>query len=214
MKSSLVGTLIFIIVFACFATGIVVYPHLPAVLFSHWDAAGQANGTMSKFWGVFLLPIITLVFAGVWAFLPRLDPLAPNFKGFRYVYDFFFLIVVAFFAYVYALTLGANLGWQFNMTTMILPALAILIFILGALMPRLKRNWFIGIRTPWTISSDTVWDKTHKLGSTLFEVAALFILAGTFVPPRVSFWFIIIPILAAALISTVYSYILFRREKK
>lgn len=57
---------------------------------------------------------------------------------------------------------------------MLLPAAAMFVFVLGALLPHTERNWFMGIRTPWTISNDIVWNKTHKLGSRLFEIAALF----------------------------------------
>ena len=213
MNPKFVGSLLIIIVLACFITGTIVYPNLPAVLISHWDAAGRANGTMGKFWGVFLLPLMMLVFVGLWALLPRIDPIARGFKGFRYVYDFFWFLIISFLAYVYALSLGINLGWRVNMSTAIIPALAILMFCLGALMPYLKRNWFVGIRTPWTISSDTVWNKTHKLGSRLFEIAGILILAGAFTSPRISLWFILVPIIAAAFISIVYSYIFFKREK-
>ncbi|MFA6278717.1 MAG: SdpI family protein [Candidatus Paceibacterota bacterium] len=214
MSPRFVGTLLLIIILACIATGVIVYPNLSATLISHWDAAGRANGTMGKFWGTFLLPLMMLAFSGLWSFLPRIDPIAPGFKSFRYVYDFFFFLLIAFLAYVYALSLGANLGWQFNMLTMTLPALALFILILGALMPYMKRNWFIGIRTPWTISDDIVWDKTHRLGGTLFEVAALFIFAGIFVSPKVATWFILIPIIAATLISIIYSYVIFARIKR
>lgn len=213
MNPRFVGTLLLILVLACFATGVIVYPHLPALLVSHWDAAGQANGTMGKFWGTFLLPLIMLAFVGLWALLPRIDPIAPGFQGFRPVYDFFFFLIAAFLAYVYALTLGANLGWQSAMPRMLLPALAVFIFILGALLPYVKRNWFVGIRTPWTISSDIVWEKTHKLGSRLFEVAGLCILVAAFVPRTAALWLIIAPLVTATLISVIYSYVLYKNAK-
>ncbi len=202
-----------VILLACVATGALVYPTLPAMVASHWGAGGQVNGTMSKLWGVALLPIIMLVCIILWAVVPKIDPLAPSMKGFRYVYDFIFFLIVAFFAYVYALTLLANLGIHFNMTTALLPALAALIAILGALLPRLKRNWFVGIRTPWTISSDRVWNKTHLLGRTLFEVAALCILAAAFTPPPLALALSIIPLLAAVIICVAYSYIVFRQQR-
>jgi uncharacterized membrane protein len=214
MTPKFVGAMLFIITFACLITGFLVYPALPSQMISHWNAAGRANGMMGKFWGVFLLPIMMLVFIGLWTILPRIDPIARGFKGFRYVYDFIWFLIVSFIAYVYALTLGANLGWQFNMSTAIMPALAVLIFCVGVLLPYVKRNWFIGIRTPWTISSDMVWNKTHKLGSKLFEVAGACILIGSFTSPRIALWLIIVPIIAAALISVVYSYVLFRREER
>ena len=214
MTPKFIGAMLFVITFACLVTGVLVYPALSIQMISHWNAAGHANGMIGKFWGVFLLPIVMLVFVGLWAILPRIDPIARGFKGFRYAYDFLWFLIIAFLAYVYALSLGANLGWQFNMSTAIMPMLAVLIFCLGALMPSLKRNWFVGIRTPWTISSDAVWNKTHRLGGVLFEIAGVFILVGSFVSPRIALWLIVIPILAAALVSAIYSYVLFKREKR
>src|ERR1700722_9188481 len=121
MTPRFVGTLLFIILLGCIITGAVVYPQLPAVFVSHWNGAGQANGTMNKFWGVVILPLVMLILIGVWALLPRIDPIAPGFKGFRKVYDFLFFLIIAFLAYTYALTLGINLGLQIQMLPMILP---------------------------------------------------------------------------------------------
>ncbi len=217
MNPRFVGTLMFVIIIACLVAGAVVYPYLPATFVSHWGIHGEANGTMDRSWGVLAIPIIMLVLVGLWALLPRIDPIAPGFKGFRYVYDFIFFLIISFFAYAYALMLGINAGLRFNMLAMILPALAALIFILGVLLPYLKRNWFVGIRTPWTISSDAVWEKTQRLGGALFEVVALFIMVAAFTTTRaVILWLIVVPSLLAAVISVVYSYFLYhgsRQEK-
>lgn len=90
MNSRFVGTLLFIMVLACVVTGAIVYPELPGVFVSHWGVAGNPNGTMNKFWAVSILPVIMLILVGIWALLPHIDPIAPGFKGFRKVYDFFF----------------------------------------------------------------------------------------------------------------------------
>ena len=66
------------------------------------------------------------------------------------------------------------------MTKFIIPAFAVLLFYIGILIKHAKRNWFIGIRTPWTLSSDKVWDKTHALGGKLFQVSAVITLGGIF----------------------------------
>lgn len=203
-----------VIILACFVTGMIMYSSLPTMFVSHWNAQGVANGTMGKFWGVFIMPIIMLLLMGLWLLLPRVDPVAPEFKGFRYVYDFIFFLVIAFIAYVYAIMLGINGGLHLDLLQMILPALAAFMFILGALLPHLKRNWFVGIRTPWTISNDVVWRKTHRLGSVLFEAAAGFILAAAYLPRAATIWFILVPVLSAALISVVYSYFLYRKHER
>lgn len=214
MTPRFVGGLMFIVIAACFITGILVYPVLPLNAVSHWNAAGQANGSMSRAWAAFLLPALMLALFCVWSWLPRIDPIHTGYKGFRYIYDFFWFLIIAFLAYVYALSLGANLGWQFNFAQALMPALAFLIFILGSLMPYVKRNWFFGIRTPWTLSSDRVWDKTHKFGGRLFQFAGLIIGASSLSSGRTSAWFIVWPLVLAGLASIIYSYGIFRKGQQ
>ncbi len=199
-----------IIIAACVITGILVYPALPSMLISHWNAAGQPNGSMSRAIGVFVLPVIMLVLFGLWAILPPLDPLQ-GIKRFRYIYDFFFFILIAFFAYIYALMLGVNIGWHINFLATLIPALALLFFILGSLLPYVKRNWYFGIRTPWTLSSDVVWGKTQEFGGHLIQVAAIITLLGLFASPALGVWFIALPIILAGLASIIYSYIIYTR---
>lgn len=198
---------------ACFIAGAIAYPLLPSAALSHWNAAGQADGTMPAFLAAFLMPAIMLVLWGVWALLPRIDPIAPGFKGFRHVYDFFWILVSAFLAYVYALTLMENLVRGFDLIIALAPALAALFFMIGSLLPLMKRNWFVGIRTPWSLSSDAVWDRTHRVGGKLFELAGIIILFG-YLYPHHAVWLIVLPTITAALVSVTYSYFLFAREKK
>jgi len=209
MNPRVVGAMLLVMVAACFTTGAIVYPILPSHFVSHWNAGGQANGTISAFAGAFLLPLIMLAAVIFWAILPFIDPIAPGFKGFRYVYDFIIFLMIAFMAYIYALTLGANLGWRLAMPTLILLPLAAFMFILGALLPYIKRNWFVGIRTPWTISNDIAWNKTHRFGRVLFEISAAFILIAAFVPKTLTLWFIFVPLIGATLAIFIYSYFVY-----
>jgi uncharacterized membrane protein len=153
--------------------------------------------------GLFLLYII----------VPKIDPLKNNIKSFIGYYNAFWAAVFAFMLYIFALTLVCNIGWQFNFTMAIIPAMAILWFLIGAFLEKLKRNWFIGIRTPWTLSNDIVWDKTHKLGGKLFKAAGVIALAGLFIKGPTSFLFIIAPVIAFAIITVVYSYIAYKKLK-
>ena len=200
---------------AAFITGIVAYPALPLVAASHWDIQGTANGYLPRFWAAFLMPLMMAIVATFWAVLPAIDPLAKGFRGFRYVYDFFIIILMAFLAYVYAFSLGVNLGWQVNLSYIILPALGVLMFVLGALLPLVARNWFFGIRTPWSLSSDANWDATHRFASRLFELAGFVTLASFFVFPTVKYGFLasVFSIVGAAVASVIYSYIFSRHER-
>lgn len=109
------------------------------------------------------------------------------------------------------LTVFWNLGFRFSMNKMMMPAMGILFFYMGILVEHAKRNWFVGIRTPWTLSSGKVWDATHKLGGKLFKAAGIVAFLGIFFQ-KYTFWFVMIPIAFVVGFTPVYSYAEFRRE--
>jgi uncharacterized membrane protein len=147
--------------------------------------------------------------------IPGIDPLKANIAQFRDVFDLFITLIVAFMLYLYALTLRWNLGYtDFGMSKAMLPAMGILFFFIGYMLRKAKRNFFIGIRTPWTLSSDRVWDETHRLGSVLFMVSGALAFLGSFFGGMIAFWFLFVPLTGSALITVVYSYLLYQRESK
>jgi len=195
-----------------FLVAIILYPQMPNPMASHWDADGQVNGYISTFWGLFLMPLLmTGLFALLMA-IPNIDPLKANIAQFRGIYNVFILLFTGYMLYIYALTLAWNLGYDnFDMTKAILPAMGLLFIFLGVLMGRAKRNFFIGIRTPWTLSSDAVWAKTHSLGSKLFIAAGILTLLAIPLGEN-GIWLFLGLILIAAIIPIVYSYVLWKRE--
>ena len=193
--------------------GIVLYPSMPELMASHWDAAGQVNGYMPKFWGLFLMPIISVIILGLFIAIPTIDPLAKNIKKFRKQFDMFVLLMIMFMLYIYLLTIGWNFGVRFGMTQALAPALALLFYYTGAMVEESKRNWFIGIRTPWTMSSDRVWNVTNRLGGKLMKAAGVVALFGV-VFPDFAFTLILAPVIAFAIFSVVYSYVIFKKQSK
>lgn len=190
--------------------GAIVYPQLPDQMASHWDASGQVNGVMDRFWGVLMMPIALVVLFLLYLAIPRIDPLKQNINAFRSIYDWFWIGLALFMAYIHGLTLIWNLGREFNFIVAMVPALAVLFWLIGWLIKYSHRNWFVGIRTPWTLSSDAIWDATHRLGSKLFMLAGV-ILLGALAFPQLVTWLLLVPVLAATFISVIYSYILYRR---
>jgi len=168
---------------------------------------------MSRFWGVFILPVITTGMLLLFMIFPMIDPLKANIAKFRPIFNLFIVLIILFMTYIWTLTIFWNLGsTNFKMSSAMLPAIGLLFLFLGYLLRKAKRNWFIGIRTPWTLSSDRVWDETHRLGSVLFYVCAILALAGSLFGSY-SFWFVIIPTLSVSLFLIVYSYFAYRREQ-
>lgn len=200
-----------VLIAAAVLAGLLLWNRLPDPMPSHWNAAGEIDGYMSKFWGVFLVPIITIVLVPLFLVIPHIDPLKANIAKFRGIFNWFIVGFVAYMLYVYALTLFAALGTPFNMTTMLVPVVGLLFIGVGFMMAQAKRNFFIGIRTPWTLSSETVWDETHKLGSKLFMLAGALTIVAALLGEN-GIWLIMAAIFIAAIVPIIYSFILWRRE--
>jgi uncharacterized membrane protein len=201
-----------LIVAASFGLGWYLYPQLPEKTASHWNAAGQVNGYMGKLWGTILFPLISLGLWVLFLIIPVIDPKRENIAVFRKYYDRFLVVFFLFLFYIYSLTLIWNLGFHFELVQYLVPGLAVLFYAVGDLVGHALPNWFIGIRTPWTLSSKTVWEKTHRLGGKLFKAAAITSLIGILFP-KIAFWFVVGPILAVALGLVVYSYREYAREQ-
>jgi uncharacterized membrane protein len=146
-------------------------------------------------------------------YLPNIDPLRANVEGFRSVYNKFVVGVSSFFLFLHIMIIVAGIGVAFNPIYLIVPATSLLMFGIGLLLEKTQPNWFMGIRTPWTLSSPTVWEKTHRLGSLLFKLSAGFILIGLLFSPQIAFSILIGSLLTSALVSAIYSYFAYRAEK-
>jgi uncharacterized membrane protein len=195
--------------------GVILWNQLPEQMASHWDANDQVNGYISKFWGVFLIPLIALGMLVLFLVLPNIDPLKANIAQFRESFNLFIVLIVAFMLYTHGLTLAWSLGNQdFRMSAAMLPFLGVLFIAIGWMLRKAKRNFFIGIRTPWTLSSDTVWNKTHQLGSVLFMASGVLSIVGGFFGGMIAFWLMFIPLIGSSLFLVVYSYVLYRGETK
>jgi len=146
-------------------------------------------------------------------FIPRLDPLKENIEKFRKYFDWFIVLVALFLFYIFLLTVFWNFGFKFSMTMALAPAFGILFFYSGILIENTKRNWFIGIRTPWTLSSDAVWAKTHQLGGKLFKISGVIALLGIFFPSY-SIFMVISPVLLSVIYAFIYSYLEYKKEQR
>jgi uncharacterized membrane protein len=201
-----------VIVVLCFAVATWAYPLLPGQVASHWNAAGEVDGYMSKFWGTYLMPIIAAALWPLVVFLPIADPRSQNIDKFRLEYDRMIFGLFLFLAVVFGLTLAWNFGIQYNMSQAIVPAIGVLFIMVGRMVMKSEPNFTAGIRTPWTLSSDTVWRKTHDLGGKLFVGAGVLSLAGLLLPD-LAVWLVLISTFAVVGITIPYSYYLYRQEQ-
>lgn len=215
MSTSNTSIIVLALIAIAVVTGAVLWDKLPEQMASHWNANDEVDGYISRFWGVFLMPLVTLGMFGLFIFLPNIDPLKANIAQFRGIFNLFILFITVFMLYIHGLTLVWSLGYQdFKMSAAMLPILGLLFIFIGYMLRQAKRNFFIGIRTPWTLSSDTVWDKTHQLGSVLFMASGVLSIAGSFFGGTTAFWMLFVPLIGSTLILFVYSYLLYRSETK
>jgi uncharacterized membrane protein len=207
--------LVLIVIAAATLAGLMLWNRLPDPMASHWNVNDQVDGYMPKLWGVFLLPLITLGMFLLFLVFPSIDPLKANIAQFREAFNLFVILIVGFMIYLYGLTLAWNLGYSnFRMSGAMLPAIGLLFVFIGFVMRQAKRNFFIGIRTPWTLSSDTVWDETHRVGAVLFMISGALAFLGGFFGGTAAFWMLFAPIMGSTLFLLVYSYLLYRRETR
>ena len=194
-----------------FIIAIYLYPLMPEKMASHWNIQGEVDAYMSRFWGLFLMPIVSIGLLFLFILIPKIDPLKENIEKFRKYFDGFIVLMIMFLFYIHLLTVFWNIGIRFNMTQLMMPALGILFYYCGILIENAKRNWFIGIRTPWTLSSEVVWDKTHKIGGKLFKIAGMIAFLGIFFP-KYAIFFVIIPVILVAVYTIVYSYFEYQKQ--
>jgi uncharacterized membrane protein len=192
--------------------GLCFYSQMPEVMASHWNAQGVPDGTMGKFWGVFLFPAIIVALTLLFFAIPKIDPLKQNIHSFITYYYGLAYVILLFMTGMYVITLLWNLGNHVDFRMVMPIGLGALFFFIGTILTKVKRNWFVGIRTPWTLSSDTVWEKTHKIGGFLFRICGVVVMLGAFFPNYI-LPFILVPVLGTTAYLILYSYLEFRKEQ-
>jgi len=215
MKTKTTSIIALVMIALALLAGALLWNQLPDQIASHWNIKDQVDGTTSKFWGVFLMPLITLGILLLFLVLPGIDPLKANIAQFRETFNLFIVLIVAFMLYIHGLTLAWSLGFtNFKMSAAMLPFVGLLFIAIGFMLRKSKRNFFIGIRTPWTLSSDHVWEKTHQLGSVLFMISGALTILGGFIGGLTAFWLMFVPLIGSSLFLVIYSYTLYRAETK
>ncbi|MBW2974110.1 SdpI family protein [Candidatus Woesearchaeota archaeon] len=201
--------IIFIILI--FAASVYLYPKMPERMPVHWNSAGEIDGYGGRFAGLFLIPLFLAGIYLLFLFLPKIMVYKENFEKFKGYFYGFKVVFILFFSAIYIAMLLPNFRIIINMVYIMIPSLSVFLFYIGYMLKFAKRNYFIGIRTPWTLASEDVWNKTHRLGSKLFKLSALVMLSSIFFPEQFV-WFIIAPLLSVIVILFVYSYVQYQKE--
>jgi uncharacterized membrane protein len=187
----------------------VFYPRLPETLPSHWNLRGQPDGFVHKPFGPFLGPAMMAGVLLVFMALPAISPRGFRFETFRPVWAILEGSILGLLFLIHALALMQAMGKPVDMNRGVVAGAGILLVILGNFMGKVTRNFFVGIRTPWTLASEEVWLRTHRFGGRLFVLAGLVLVVSAFLGGG---W-IVVPVAvgSAAVLSVVYSYLVYRR---
>ncbi|WP_232702470.1 SdpI family protein [Halobacterium wangiae] len=183
---------------------VLAHPEMPAEMATHWNASGDVDGTMSRELGLALLPVLALGTLGLFYAIPRIDP-REDFESFRFAYDALALATVALVVWVHGLVVLVNLGYEFGILQGLAPAVGAIYVLAGYVTERAEQNWFVGVRTPWTLEDEQVWTETNQLVAQLFKVGGVVAAAGALVP-QYAVALIVGPPVVAVVVSAGYSY--------
>ena len=205
-KTSMLLGLIIIGLF--FIVTVFVYPSLPDPMPSHWNATGEIDGTMALPWGAFLLPIVTLSSWFLFLVTVYISPKGFRLDKFLPVVGILQLATTLFMLGIGVLVLLSAKGYQINAEYFFGPAMGLLLIVLGNYMSKLRKNFFMGIKTPWTLASDEVWDRTHRLAGKTFVAGGILFF---FLPFINKSWYLVSVILFASLTPVIYSFVIYKQ---
>ena len=196
----------FLLIVAAVALSIFYYPQLPEKMATHWGASGEPNGYSSRLWGAWMLPLFMALIWMILRAIPHIDPRKANYEKFAGMYDALVILILAFLLLMHVVVLMGATGTQIRMERVLMPSVGIFIAIIGVLIPRVHPNWFVGIRTPWTLTSDLSWERTHRIGGPLFVMLGVLMIASSFLAPEVAIWILVAAALAIVIFLFAYSY--------
>jgi uncharacterized membrane protein len=190
------------------------YANFPEVVVGHWNFEGVPDGMTSRgfaSFGIFgILAGIYLLFL----FLPMLDPKRERYAEFAGVYLKLRTAMLLIFLIVHLASGAYNLGHPVNIGLVVPISIGFMFVFLGNYMGKIKQNWFVGIKTPWTISSENVWNKTHRFGGRAFVLFGLIMIITPFLPKAAALPLFIAGIALLVFGTFIYSYVLYKKEQK
>lgn len=207
IKRSLMVSVLFILI--ALAAVVWLYPRLPAQLPVHWDLHGEVDGRLPRLWGAVFPALTILVLALLTALLPWISPRQFEIRPFAATFGVMMLAIQGMVLVIGLAVLLAGAGYALPIPAIAMLAVGVLLMVLGNYMGKLRKNFFIGIRTPWTLASDAVWERTHRLAGWLFVLAGVVVVAGVLLGAPI--WLPLAAIVAATLIPVVYSLWIYRR---
>lgn len=192
--------------------GLLLWNRLPAEIATHFGFGGVANGWSSKGFAVFGIPLFVLACHLLCAFVTRADPKNENRNGKVQGLVLWICPAVSWFAA--GLMYSSALGGQFDMDKTGVLFLGVLFLVWGNYLPKCQQNSTVGIKLPWTLWDEEIWNATHRLGGKIWVAGGAFLLVSALFPAALIPWVLVVAILVIALVPCGYSYWLWRKKVK
>jgi len=199
---------------ACVASSFYFYQRFPDVVATHWNFRGQPDGYGGKAFVAFFFPALLSFMYLLFLILPQLDPKRDRYEEFAKTYNIFRHLIIGMLVVIYLATSFYNLGYDLNIGVITATSVGIMMIVFGNYMAKIRKNWFIGIRTPWTMSSENVWNKTHRLGGLLFIIFGAILIVLPFLPESLALAIFLSWIVVFIAGTFGYSWWLYKQEKK
>lgn len=194
--------------------GMYIYPSLPEKVPSHWNIRGEVDSWSSPLWGAFGIPLMNLGLYLLFLVIPRIDPNKVKYAHFVGVFNAFRYVLLLFLTGLYAAVIFSAKGHPINIGQIVPMGVAVLLVVLGNYMGKIRKNYFIGIRTPWTLASEEVWQRTHRVAGPLWVIAGTVGFIAALLGGVVGKYFLFGIIMVMAIVPMVYSYLIFRKLQK
>ena len=197
---------------AMFVLAAVNWSSAPSEMPVHWNWAGDPDRLGGRFEGLFGLPLAAIGVYLLLLLLPRLDPRKKNYDAFTGPFAIIRTVVVGLLLGLHVVALLWIRGERAHLNALVAAEVGIALLLIGNYLPKVKSNWFVGVRTPWTLSSESSWRRTHGLAGWLFKVGGVVTVATALAFPELARQVLIGSLIAAAGTSVVYSYIAWKND--
>lgn len=198
---------------AAAAASIWAYPRLPPEVATHFGPTGQPDSYGSKLVVVAALPLLIVGLRALLSMLPSIDPKGQNYAKFAETYWLIVNGILLFMTIMHLALLGYSLGAPVRVDRVAAAGIGVLLIVIGNYLSRVEPNWFVGIRTPWTLSSDRVWRRTHRAGGWILVVGGALIVATVFVPAGAALPIFMATVGIVAVVPVVLSYVWWKQER-
>lgn len=187
-------------------------PMLPDKIPTRWDLMGEISNYSSKYL-IIMFAVLPLLIYAMMQVLPKIDPKRESYSKHNKAYQTVRITTSVFMMIIYFMVLFASLGYELRVDIFVKLGIGIIFIIIGNVLSQARRNFFFGIKTPWTLSNDVVWKKTHRVGAYAFVFLGFLMIISAFITGIISVILLLMGIIIAVIFPIVYSYCEYKKVK-